>query len=178
QADFSYNAEWDPKHRRINPDLAGGAILDVGVYPIALAYWLMGKEPTSVSSTALIGKTGVDEQSAYLFGYDQGEIAVLSSAVHTDGPKEAVIIGEKGRIRVPLFWKADTAIFEAGDEEIERIHHPYPASGLQYQAAAAMEALRAGKKEEEKMPWKESLRIMRMMDRCRQQWNMRYPWEA
>ncbi|MEL6590005.1 MAG: Gfo/Idh/MocA family oxidoreductase [Bacteroidota bacterium] len=176
-ADFGFEAAWNPEGRVLNPDLAGGAMLDVGIYPIAFAYHIFGQEPVFSQSFSKLGSTGVDEQSAYLLGYENGAFATLSSAVRVDSNKEASIIGTKGRIRIPLFWKSSEVWIEYNDGRREYHPFPYESSGLQYQAVHAMQCLREGRTESPVMPWAESLRIMRMMDRFRQQWGLRYPGE-
>ena len=178
-ADFGYSGTTDPNHRILNPHLAGGALLDVGIYPIAFAYMIFGEDPVHISSHADIESTGVDGQSAYLFGYPGGRFALLSSAVQTDSPCRAVIAGTKGRIEIPLFWRASEASI-VRDREAHVLHHekfPFESTGLQYQAVEVMRCLREGKTQSEIMPWSESLRMAQTMDTLRDQWSMRYPFE-
>ncbi|MDX2285168.1 MAG: Gfo/Idh/MocA family oxidoreductase [Bacteroidia bacterium] len=178
QADFSFlSAGFDPEDRKYSPALGGGALLDIGIYPVSLSYMLFGREPADTASLAHLGRTGVDEQSAYLFRYDQGELAVLSCSFDTHGTKEAVVCGDKARIRVPLFWRARQAILETNDEILETFDGGYPATGLQYQAAEAMQCIREGRTESALMPLDETLRIMRRLDRLRGGWGLRYPGE-
>ena len=177
-ADFSFlSLTDDPSHRRYNPELAGGALLDIGIYPLALAYMLFEGEPTSVQSTLHRYHTGVDETSAYLFTYPNGAIASLTSSFAGQGSMEAVLTGTRGTIRVPYFWKAQEATVILPEEEPRHHRFPYPATGLQCQAAAMMEDLRAGKLENALMPHAETLRIARMMDRLRAEWGLVYPGE-
>ena len=177
-ADFCFRAgDWDPRNRKFAPELGGGALLDIGIYPIATAYLVLGQEPTQVHSVMTPFATGVDVQSAYVFHYENGAIAQLSSSFTTEGPREAIINGTAGRIRVPLFWRATEAILERPDAEPIVFDGSYPASGLQFQATAVMEALRQGWREHPLMPAAESLRILGMMDRLRASWGLRYPGE-
>lgn len=177
-ADFSFlSLTDDPNHRRYNPDLAGGALLDIGIYPIALAYMIFGEDPEEVQSTMNPFHTGTDETSAYLFRYADGAIASLTSSFAGQGSMEAVITGTKGTIRVPLFWKAQEAYVQLAGEESKRYDFPYAATGLQCQASTMMDCMRAGKLESEIMPWSESIRMMKMMDNLRQSWGLVYPFE-
>ncbi|MFA6243998.1 MAG: Gfo/Idh/MocA family oxidoreductase, partial [Candidatus Hydrogenedentales bacterium] len=80
QADFGFRAGWDETSRLLDPNFAGGALLDVGIYPISLAYFFMSGGPRRVLTTATIGDTGVDEQNAIVFEYASGALALLSSA--------------------------------------------------------------------------------------------------
>lgn len=177
KADFGFHGEWDPLNRKFNPDLAGGALLDIGIYPLALAYMLFGEEPISVGTSASLCETGVDEQSAFLFGYQHGAIAELSSTFLGNTANDAIIIGTKGQIRVPFFWKGQEAFLDVHGEESQHIKLPYISSGLQYQAEHVMDALQAEKQEVALMPWAETLRITQRMDMLRESWGMKYPWE-
>lgn len=176
-ADFGFHAEWEPKNRKFNPELAGGALLDIGIYPVAYAYMIFGEEPQSMHTVAHIGKTGVDNQSAYMFGYQDGAFAQMSSSFEAESLREAVIMGTKGMIRLPIFWKAKEATVTLNGKEPETHHFPYEATGLQFEAKEAMDCIRAGKTESDIMPLAETLRIQRMMDRMRAEWGMKYPGE-
>ncbi|MDP5169992.1 MAG: Gfo/Idh/MocA family oxidoreductase [Bacteroidia bacterium] len=177
QADFSFLGTDDLDSRLYNPGLAGGALLDIGIYPIVMSYWLFGRNPIEVASLATLSSTGVDASSAYLFKYDGGEMAVLNSSFQVHGPKEAVINGTKGRIRVPLFWKTEEAFLEIEDEVAEHFRAPHTATGLEYEAAAAMGDLRAGRLESEIFRQADSLRLVSMLDRLRADWGVIYPGE-
>ncbi|MBF2085711.1 Gfo/Idh/MocA family oxidoreductase [Thermoleptolyngbya sp. C42_A2020_037] len=98
-AEFGYPAAFDPSSRLFNRELGGGALLDRGVYPLSLAYFLLG-EPESVVSQAAIASTGVDEQSSYLLKYAGGQLAMLSANLRTYASNEAVITGTRGQIRI------------------------------------------------------------------------------
>ena len=99
EADFGFPAPFDPHGRLFDPALGGGALLDLGIYPISLAYWLFGP-PSRVESLAVLGPTGVDEKSAALFAYENGRLAVLHFTLAADAPSGAVIMGTRGRIHV------------------------------------------------------------------------------
>lgn len=104
QADFGFRAAFDPASRLFAPELGGGALLDVGIYPLSLVSMLLGT-PERVMGMAHLGETGVDEQSAVLLGYSGGRMAQLFSAVRTASPIEAQILGTEGRIHIhnPMF---------------------------------------------------------------------------
>lgn len=176
-ADFSFKGTKDLSSRLYNPDLAGGALLDIGIYPIVMAFWVFGKSPANVASLATLETTGVDAQSAYLFQYDQGEMAILNSSFEVHGSKEAVISGTEARVRIPLFWQAQECFLENQDGVIEHFHAPHQATGLEYEAAAAMADIRAGKLESSVFSQADSLRLVRMFDRLRKEWGVVYPGE-
>ena len=103
QADFGFRTDFNPDGRLFKPELAGGALLDVEVYCVSLASMLFGS-PTQLTGVATLGKTGVDEQSAMTLGYENGAIALLSSAIRTNSPHEATLWGTGGRITIPSPW--------------------------------------------------------------------------
>jgi predicted dehydrogenase len=139
---------------------------------------VFGTAPSRISGMAHLGQTGVDEQSAVILGYDQGQLAILAAAVRTEMPQEAVLIGTEGRIRIHAPWWRPTALtlFRPGQED-EVLHLPYEGNGYNYEAAAVMDCLRAGKTESDVMGLDETLTIMQTLDRIRAQWNLRYPLE-
>src|SRR5690606_38909998 len=98
-ADCDFRPDVDQHHGLFNPRLGGGALLDVGIYPVALASMIFGI-PDDITAKAHLGETGVDEQTALIFGYKGGQLALLSCAVRLDTPQEAIIMGTEGSIRI------------------------------------------------------------------------------
>jgi len=176
RADFGFRSGWNPEGRLLNPALGGGALLDVGVYTVALAFMVMGEQPDRIESVAHIGETGVDEQSAMLLGFDEGRLAALTCAVRTATPHSARIDGTEGSILIPDFWHATEATLKAGDRE-EHFEHPHEGNGYNYEAAEVGRCLRAGKLEGEIMPLDETLAIMTTLDAIRAPWGLKYPGE-
>ena len=178
QADFGFKGKWNPKGRLFNPELAGGALLDVGVYTVSFASMVFKKSPKEISAMAHIGRTGVDEQSAMLFGYNNGQLAVLSCAVRTETPQQAFIMGTKGTISIyPHFWRATSATISVEGKKDRVFKVPLDGYGLDHQAREVMRCLRAGKLESEVMPLDESIQIMKTMDKIRTQFQLKYPME-
>ena len=178
-ADFGFKCDPDPKSRALNPDLAGGALLDVGVYPISLASMVFAQQPEKISSIAHFGPTAVDERSAMIFGYPNGALATLSCAVTTETPCHALIIGSKGKIKIhPRCWHPKAATISIKGKPDQLIKIPYQGNGLNYQATEVMQCLRAKKLQSDIMPLNESLQIMQTMDKLRAQWNLKYPAES
>jgi dihydrodiol dehydrogenase / D-xylose 1-dehydrogenase (NADP) len=174
KADFGFRCAWEPKNRLLNLRMGGGALLDVGIYPISLASMIFGVQPDKIQSIAHLGDTGVDEQFMAVLGYGDGKIASLSGAIRTDTPQDAWIIGTKGYIRIPDFWHAASVILCLKDKQVENIQLPYEATGYGYEAAEAMRCLRQEKLESDIMPLQESLSIMQTMDIMRKQWGLAY----
>lgn len=174
-ADFGFRAEYHEEERLFNPAVGGGALLDVGVYPVSLASMIFGT-PTRIVSQARLGKTGVDEEAAIILVHDQGQLAVLSTAIRLETPQEAIIMGTTGRIRIHSPWwrpAAMTVSREGRSDEI--MEFPFAGNGYQFEAAEVMRCLRAGKLESDVMPLNETLRIMQTLDSIRAQWGLRYP---
>ncbi|NJN82561.1 MAG: Gfo/Idh/MocA family oxidoreductase [Caldilineaceae bacterium] len=176
-ADFGYRAAFNPERRTFDPALGGGALLDVGVYPISLASMLLGA-PSRIVSLAELGETGVDEQSAMILGYPGGELAVLHTAVRTQTPHDATIMGTAGSIRIHTpWWVPRSMTISVAGEQPELVEIPFEGNGYNYEAAELHTCLREGKHESAIMPLDETLQIMQTMDTIRGQWGMKYPME-
>ncbi len=176
-ASFGFRSPWNPEGRLLNPELAGGALLDVGIYVVSAAYWVTGKDPIRIVSQAHVGETGVDEQSAYLFTYDDGAIASLSSAVQTQTRHTLSIYGTDGWIDVPHpFFMSTRAVLHVGEEEIV-FEQPHISNGYEYQAIEVAKCLAEGKRESSILPLAESRRIMVTLDTIREQIGVSYPFE-
>lgn len=176
QADFGFRAEFDPQSRLFDPQLAGGALLDVGVYPVNLASLLFGP-PERVSSVAHIGETGVDEQNAVALRYRGGRLAVLSSSIRADTPNEAHISGSDGAIKIHHKWWIPELMTVTIGAHQETIHRPKLGNGYAHEADEVMRCIRAGRTESPLMPLDETLGVMRTLDTLRAQWGLRYPQE-
>ena len=127
---------------------------------------------------AYLGETGVDEQSAMIFGYEGDPMAVLYLSFNTRIPPAFRIMGSKGRITVhpPLFNPTRMTITNA-DQENETIEIPFKGNGYNYEIIEVMRCLRESKLESEVMPLDETLEIMQTLDSVRAQWNLKYPIE-
>ena len=176
QADFGFRAGIDPNSRLFNPALAGGGLLDVGVYTLSLASMLFGT-PTEVSGLAQIGETGVDEQAALTLKYANGQLASLTTGVRINTPHEAVILGTDGSLKIHApWWKAHTLTVSANGKS-EEVSVPFDGQGMNYEAKEVGDCLRAGKTESAIMPLDETLSIMKTADTLRAQWGLKYPME-
>jgi predicted dehydrogenase len=158
EADFGFRPAFDPKSRLFDPGLGGGALLDLGIYPVSLASMVYGEAPRRILSAAAIGSTSVDEQSASILEFSGGRMAVISSSFRYESPQEAHIIGTDGRIRIHAPWW-------------------HLGNGYPHEAMEVMECLQSGKLESSVMPLEETLRIMQILDAIRGEWGLRYPGE-
>ncbi|NLP35201.1 MAG: Gfo/Idh/MocA family oxidoreductase [Clostridiales bacterium] len=178
RASFGYYSEFDRSSRIYNPDTAGGALLDVGIYPISYVMYLLDELPEHVISSAVIGRSNVDEQNVISLRFKNGVLADLSSAISVDIGSDAVIIGDKGKIVVPEFWKADKADrYDAQGNLVETYSLPHPKNGYEYEAKEVNHCLREGKTESSIHPLQSTLEIMTIMDQIRQEWGLQYPQE-
>ena len=177
-ADFGFRTEVNPHGRLFDPHLGGGALLDVGIYPLSLAWMIFGA-PATIQAHAHVGSTGVDERTGILLGYDAGELALLSCAVTTDTPQEAVILGDAGRITIPTaWWMGDRIVLQPARKTAQTIALPYIGNGYSHEAMAVAACVRSGKLESDVMPLDETLAIMGALDAIRHQIGVRYPTET
>ena len=176
-ADFGFGSRVNPTSRLYDPHLGGGAMLDVGVYPISLASMIFGT-PESMVSLAQLGQTGIDEQSAFLMRYPGGQIAIASTSIQVTTPQEAVLLGTEGNIRIHSpWWVPSRMTLTRKGQDSELIEVPFEGNGYNYEAAEVADCIRNGKTESSTMPLDETLSIMQTMDEARAQWGLKYPME-
>ncbi|MDD6614954.1 MAG: Gfo/Idh/MocA family oxidoreductase [Lachnospiraceae bacterium] len=187
QSSFSFRSEPEQVPRLFDPNLAGGALLDTGVYNLHFADMIFGKEPVRMTGLASMDTDSlhlqVDEQGSYIAQYDQGELAVMTSAVRTDMPDTAFLYGTKGSIEIPTFWKPSRMHVIAGDRD-EWIERPVSQKiagvedeGYQYEIRHVQECIRKGLTESPVMTWEKSRSVLALCDRLRGDWGLKYPFE-
>jgi dihydrodiol dehydrogenase / D-xylose 1-dehydrogenase (NADP) len=175
--DFGIKRNFDLQNRLYNPDLAGGALLDLGVYCLALASMIFGR-PNNISSIIKMADTGVDERSTVIFEYDNAKVAVLFQALDLETPKKALIVGTEGSIRLHSTWLSGsdyTLKLNNGTEKRYKVDTH--ENGFIYQIMAVHESLNAGKTQCDIMSLDETLTIAETMDALRSQWHFKYPFE-
>ena len=177
QADFGYNMPFDAGHRSYNLSLAGGALLDVGIYPINFAQMIFKEYPEEIKSSLIPAETGVDEQSAYIFKYPEGSLAIMNAAVNIATLHNALIYGSEGYIHMPEFFHATKIHIHRMDGFKETITVPFDSTGYSYEAIEVMQCIDNEQLESKIMPLSESLSIMHLMDTIREQWGLKYPGE-
>lgn len=173
-ASIGWRQPYDPESRLYNPGLAGGALLDIGVYPVSLASMIFGA-PSEVSAVMQVAPTGVDAQCTLSLGYPGGELASLAATFLADAPCDAFAIGTEGWIRVhpPIIAPEALTCRSLGGTE-ETVDLSYLGNGYAHEAIEVMDCLRRGKPESDVMPLDESLSIMRTLDAIRELWGLRY----
>ncbi len=175
-AEFAFAGDYDPQHRLWNPELAGGSLLDVGVYVLAMASMVFGR-PQRVQTTVNMAPTGVDDRVGMLLSYTGGRMAVLACGTTTYSKLEAGLSGDKGFINIHApFWKASKlTVGTYYKQESQTLDFPYPGNGLEFEAAEVHRCLNTGLLESPHMPLDETLAIMETMDGIRAEWGLKYP---
>ncbi|MFE9672988.1 Gfo/Idh/MocA family protein [Streptomyces sp. NPDC006259] len=180
QADFGLEGPFPPSHRLRDPAQGGGALLDLGVYPVSFAHLLLG-EPTSVSAQAVISAEGVDLQTAAALSWDSGALAALHCSLVGGTGVTASVTGSRGRIDIPAgFFHPDRLVLHrAGRDPEEFTADPAdgPRTTMRHEALEVMRALRAGETESPLVPLDGTLAVMRTLDTIRERTGVRYPGE-
>jgi predicted dehydrogenase len=173
-ADFGFISPPNLELRTFNKSLGGGAQLDVGVYPMFLALWLLGKAD-SIKAHASLALTGADDNTTAILGYKNGAAASIYSSFVADSVKEAVIMGTKGNITIhPAWHKATAFTIRKNNAEPEYHEFPYKSHGLQFQAIEVIQCLKDGKIESSKMPHSLSLNMAETADEILKQIGVSY----
>jgi predicted dehydrogenase len=163
-AEFCIRAPLDNAHRLRNPDLAGGAVLDLGVYPITLAQLILGS-PTSIQATAKLTDLGVDETTGVLLGYASGAHAALSCSIASSGPVNSTIIGETGHIELPpQFHHPQTLTLRPSGSDPVVEDHAFEGNGLRFEAIEVGRCLREGLTESPLLPLDGTQAVMDVME--------------
>lgn len=154
----------DPAHRLFAAELGGGALLDLGVYPVSFASMVLGK-PDRILALVDPAFTGVDGQTSMLFGYPGGAQAILTCTLFARTPTRAAIVGTEARIEVDgVFYAPSRFSLISRQGESTRFEPPYDGRGMRYQADEVVRCLREGLTESPLMPLDETVSIMETMD--------------
>lgn len=164
--------------RIMTPELAGGALLDVGVYPLNFAAMVFGTAISSLTGTAVMSDRGVDLQNSMTLKYHDGRMAVLNSSAVGLSDRRGVIYGENGYIEVDNINNCEgIRVFNKERTLIASYEQPQQITGFEYEVEACVRAIESGETECPQMPHKEILQIMSWMDELRRQWGLNYPGE-
>jgi predicted dehydrogenase len=177
QADFSFKMPFDPKGRLYNPELAGGALLDLGIYPIAFANYFTNRPPDSVLASGVLGSTGVDESTALILKYDT-VYATLFTSLLVQTLNKGFLFGDAGYIEVPDFWKASSAKLYTSDHQLaETFEDQRTTWGYNYETQHVTDCLLQGDTESRIVPHAASNRLQELMTEVRRQMGFVYPME-
>ena len=177
-ADHSQQLTADPAHRLNHPALAGGALLDLGCYPLSFVHDILGP-PTEVVARATKRDTGVDASVATIMSHRSEAVSTTYSTMETRGPNRAVVLGTEGRIDIAPVWysPAPVTVYDADDNVIDSFDQSISGRGMQYQAAEVERLLAAGKAESPLLTVADSVAVMATMDQVRDAIGVRYPGE-
>ena len=164
KADFGFKGEIEREPRLYDPEYAGGALLDIGIYPLALAWLIYEKSPENVSVFSKKADTGVDSEETMFFEYSKGEIANLAASILYEMPNEAIIIGDKGHIRIPDFFVAKECFLYKNKELREHFIDQRESVGYDFEIEAVNKDLRKGKTQSDIVPLYTSLKLQELMD--------------
>ena len=177
-ADHAQKLTADPAHRLNDPALGGGALLDLGVYPLSFVHDILGP-PDEVTAHATMRDTGVDASVATIMGHRSGAVSTTYSTMETRGPNRAVVLGTEGRVEIAAVWysPAPVVVYDAGNRVVDSFDEPVSGRGMQYQAAEVERLLAAGETESPEMTLDDSVAVMATMDEVRAVIGLRYPGE-
>jgi len=178
EADFGFRVgEIDPTHRLFDRTQGGGALLDLGIYPLNLAFQVLG-HPIAVQAAGTIGTTGVDEQTALVLRHGGDTLSVLKAAIRASYTCTARIAGTAGSIAIPAFMHCPQHLVVQTLAGERRIEAPMEGNGLHHQVREVHRCVRAGLGESPVMPWSESLALAATMDAVRAQIGLHYDADA
>lgn len=164
KADFGYAVPFDAEGRMYNPKLAGGALLDMGIYPIAMAWLFMRKDPQQIHVTCHKASTGVDDDVNILFDYGD-ETANLATSFRSKLHNNLFVIGTEATIRIPDFWKASECFLYSGDEQIDYFNDGRESIGFNHELQPVSQDILDGKKQSDIMPHSHSAKLQELMAR-------------
>lgn len=185
EANFGFGS-WDDKdinneeHRLFSPLLAGGALLDVGIYPVAYTTWIKQQSPDEIAAFAQMTKFGVDGNTVMMFNYDDNCTALLQCSACVDTSADARIYFDKGSIEVKRFFMPCTMKITYKDGNIEEINDDFEGkdyNGFIYEIDHVAHCIKKGLKQSPYHTWDNALEVVKIMDTVRRQIGLKYPFE-
>lgn len=166
----------DPRHRLFAPELGGGALLDLGIYPISFSSMVLGP-PSRVTAVSEPAFTGVDATTSVLLQHPGGAHGVVTTSLQAVGANRASVAGSEARIEIDPVWYSPTSfsVVARDGRVVERFDQPHEGGGLRHQAAEVGRCLREGQPESADMPLDETVAIMGTLDEVRHQIGLTYP---
>lgn len=174
KATFSYPAAPDPTSRIFDPALGGGALLDIGIYTVAFADMIFGREPRSIQSEWRTASTGVDMAASLSLDYGEDQHATLDFSLDSAPVQGATVIGDEGVIEIPhQFSQPDHYIVTTDGQSLTR-RYERKGYGYHLEAQAVTDCILTGQTQCAIVPWSMSQRVIKTLDRVREQWGLRY----
>jgi predicted dehydrogenase len=176
EADFGFRVPVAAEHRLFAPELGGGALLDLGVYPVQLCSLVLGT-PDRVVADGAVGETGVDEQLAAVLHHPGGGLGVVKAAIRTALSCRARISGTDGWVELPVPMHCPSALRIGTVAGVEKLEAPFEGEGIRFQVEHVHRCLTDGRRESSVMPLAETVQIMTTLDALRAQLGVVYPVE-
>ena len=173
---FGFKSEYDLNSRLYNPELAGGALLDVGIYPILFSNYIVNNYPKEIKGSAEFTKSNVDESDIINFKYEDGALASLTCSIAIDTDNTAIVYGEKGKIEIPKFWMAKEAYLYT-EENTDKFIDEYEGAGYKYEIDEANNCIANNRLESKTASHNNTLELAKIMDEIRKQIGLVYPFE-
>ncbi len=175
-ANLSYIIDW--KDRIKKPELAGGALLDIGIYTLNFASMVFGDDIETITGTAAFNEYGLDMQENITIVYRDGRMAALSSSARSISDRRGIIYGDKGYIETENINNCEEIrVFDTERKLVAAYETPKQITGYEYEVEACVRAIEHGELECPEMPHEETLQMLRWMDELRRQWGIIYPME-
>ncbi len=163
--------------RLVEPSLAGGALLDLGIYPVSFAHMILGN-PTKITASGVLTDKGVDGQTSMIFDYADGAQAVLSTTMVEQTPCRAVVAGVNGWLEIDrVFYTPTSMRVNLFDGSVTQYPHSYIGHGIREQAEVFKQLVLSGKQQSEILNWNDMVDIMKTLDTVRSHIGLRYPFE-
>lgn len=163
--------------RLVDPLLAGGALLDLGIYPVSFAHMILGN-PTKITASGVLTDRGVDGQTSMIFDYSSGAQAVLNTTMLEQTPCRAVVAGVNGWLEIDrVFYSPTSMRVTLFDGTVKQYPNTYVGHGIREQADEFKQLVLSGKQQSEILNWKDTVDIMKTLDTVRSQIGLRYPFE-
>ena len=164
--------------RIVDINLAGGALLDVGVYGINFALMHFGNDIKKIDTSVMMTPTGVDGQETITIHYNNGRMAVLTHGIYSRSDRKGIIYGDKGYIVVENINNPQSiTAYDTDDKQLLHIDVPKQISGYEYEIKECMDCIKQGKLESDSIPLEDSVEMMEIMDSIRKSYNLVYPQE-
>lgn len=167
KADFGYPVTYDPDSRLYNAELAGGCLLEMGIYPVAIARFFTSRAPSTIEVVSRFAPNGVDDDVVMLFNYDNC-VATLATSFRCKLQDSAYIVGTEGYIAIPHFWRAPECSLYVLHDRVDAFVDDRAGSGFEYQITAVSDDILLGRKESAVVTHAASLAFQQDMDRVRE----------
>lgn len=171
RSDYGFIAQGARRERKFLAELAGGSMLDIGIYNLGFMRMVMGdQQPVSFTSQVQRSEYGTDSFSSVLLTYPENKTATITTCIGADIPRHAAIVGTEGIIRLPDFQIAETLqVFPKGKEAYE-LHFPIAMGGFEYEVREAERCIRAGKTTSDGQKKEDTLEILELMENIMASW--------